>query len=105
MDELYRVLVVGGKCQIWVPYYSSMRSVQDPTHAWPPVAESSFLYFNKEWRKQNLLDHYPVRCDFDFSYSYLVDGIWGMRNDETKAFAIRNYLNSVTDLQVELVKK
>ena len=105
MDELHRVLQREAKCTIWVPYYSSMRAVQDPTHEWPPICEASFLYFNAEWRKQNGLDHYPISCDFDFSYAYIVDGGWAARNEEARGFAIRNYLNSISDLQVVVTKR
>jgi hypothetical protein len=105
MDELHRVLAPGARCLFLVPYYSSMRAVQDPTHAWPPVCEASFLYFNAQWRKDNGLDHYPVSCDFDFSYAYVVDGNWSTRNEEARSFALRSYLNAATDLHVEVIKR
>ena len=104
-DELYRVMVSGKTATFVVPYWSSMRSVQDPTHEWPPIAETSFLYFNREWREANGLAHYLGQSDFDFSYAYLIDGMWNARNDETRMFAVRNYNNAVNDLQVTLTKR
>jgi hypothetical protein len=105
MDELWRILIPGASCLIISPYYSSMRAIQDPTHEWPPISETSFLYFNKQWRVDNKLDHYPVTCDFDFSYGYALDPIWNLRNLETRTFAVKQYINSVTDLQVILTKR
>jgi SAM-dependent methyltransferase len=73
MDECWRILKPGAQLAIIVPHWSSMRAVQDPTHQWPPVAETSFLYFNKTWREQNKLAHYAIACDFDFGYGHAVD--------------------------------
>ena len=53
----------------------------------------------------NLLDHYPVSCDFDFSYGYILDPAWQTRSQEAQAFAIKHYINVVTDIQVQLVKR
>ncbi|MBO0783172.1 MAG: hypothetical protein J2P37_30525 [Ktedonobacteraceae bacterium] len=105
MDELWRILVPEGKATIIVPYWSSPRAIQDPMHAWPPVAESSFLYFNKGWREANKLNHYLGRCDFDFSYGYLLDPETAMKNQELVTFYVKHYTQSVNDLQVNLVKR
>src|SRR3989304_3239050 len=39
MNELYRVLIPGGKATIIVPHWASNRSYGDMTHCWPPVSE------------------------------------------------------------------
>jgi ubiquinone/menaquinone biosynthesis C-methylase UbiE len=107
MDEAFRVLKKGGQLVIIVPHWSSMRSIQDFTHAWPPVGESSFLYFNKTWREQNKLTHgaYTMNCDFDFSYGYVLDPSVQVRNTEFQQFAIKQYVNAVMDIHVTLTKK
>lgn len=105
MEECYRILVPGGKMTVIVPYWGSMRSVQDPTHQWPPLCEASFLYFNKGWREQNKLDHYPITCDFDFTFGYGVSPEWQTRNQETRDFAVRNYVNAISDIYVTLIKR
>jgi hypothetical protein len=105
MDELYRIMKVGAKCTVVCPYYSSMRAIQDPTHMFPPICEASFLYFNKDWRKQNKLDHYRVNCDFDFGYGYSLPSEWSTRADEPRNFAIAHYMNTAQDLQVVLTKR
>jgi hypothetical protein len=105
MDEAWRILIPGGKLTIVVPYWSSPRSIQDPMHQWPPVSEQSFIYFNKEWRTLNKLNHYLGQCDFDFTYGYLVDQETAQRNQESQQFYIKHYLQAVNDLQVNLVKR
>jgi SAM-dependent methyltransferase len=105
MDECYRILKPGSKMVIICPYWSSMRSVQDPTHQWPPVCEASFLYFNKEWRIENKLDHYPIKCDFDYSYGYALDNDLLVRNIDWQQFAVKHYIQAVNDLQISLTKK
>lgn len=105
MNELGRILLRGSKATIITPYWSSMRAVQDPTHQWPPLCEMSFLYFNKEWRTQNRLDHYPLTCDFDFTYGYDIAPQWQQRHFEAKQYAVAHYTNVAMDLHVTLVKR
>ena len=115
-DEIHRILkpaefdpnnpniATKGFARITCPYYSSMRAWQDPTHQ-RAISEASFLYLNKQWRIDNKLDHYPVTCDFDFSYGYVLAQPWQNRNQEAQSFAIQHYINVVTDVQVQLVKR
>jgi hypothetical protein len=115
-DEIYRVLKPAefdpvnpniptkGFARIVCPYYSSIRAWQDPTHQ-RAISEMSFLYLNKEWRKNNQLDHYPISCDFDFYYGYVITPEWQNRSQEAQQFAIQHYINVVTDISVQLVKR
>jgi len=115
-DEIHRILKpaefnpdnpnipLKGFARITCPYYSSMRASQDPTHN-RAISEASFLYLNKQWRADNKLGHYPVACDFDFSYGYILSPEWQNRNQETQLFAIQHYINVVSDIQVQLVKR
>ncbi len=115
-DEIYRILKPAefdpanpniptkGFMNIVCPYYSSMRAWQDPTHQ-RAISEASFLYLNKEWRVTNKLGHYDVSCDFDFSYGYVIAPEWQTRSQETQAFAMRNYINAISDIQVMLTKR
>ncbi len=115
-DEIFRILKpaefdpnnpnipIKGFATIICPYYSSMRAWQDPTHS-RAISEASFLYLNKKWRDDNKLDHYPVGCDFDYNYAYILDPVWQTRNQEAQAFAIKHYINTVSDIQVQLIKR
>jgi hypothetical protein len=103
-NELGRILVSGGTATIIAPYYTSMRAWQDPTHV-RAISEASFLYWNKEWRTANKLDHYPITCDFGFSYGYAMNPEWATRSQEARDFAIKSYFNVVADLHVTLTKR
>ncbi len=107
MDELYRVLESKAKATFIIPYARSMRSIQDFTHQWPPVAEESFLYFNKGWREANKLTHglYEMTCDFDYGFGHNIDNAWMMRNEEARAFAMKHYWSVAADLVVILTKR
>lgn len=104
MEEVYRILKPGAQIIIRAPYYNSVRAWQDPTHT-RVISEATFLYYNKGWREQNKLDHYPIKCDFDFSFGYDFMPDWAMRSEEAKAFAARHYTNVIADIQVVLTKK
>lgn len=104
MNELYRILIPGGKCIITSPYYTSVRCWQDPTHK-NAISEHSFLYYNDGWRKANKLDHYGITCDFDFTYGYVMSQEWASRSREAQEFAIKHYWNVVSDIQVTLIKR
>lgn len=115
-DEIYRVLKpaefdpknpnipIKGFATITCPYYSSMRAWQDPTHQ-RAISEASFLYLNKKWREDNKLTHYPVTCDFDFTYGYSISPEWQNRSEEARTFAIQHYINVVSDIQVVITKR
>lgn len=107
MDELYRVLKKGAKVTLITPYYKSPRATQDFTHEWPPISEETYLYFNKQWRETNKLTHgyYEMSADFDYTGGYSQDPVWAMRSEESKAFAMRHYWNTILDLWVTLVKR
>ena len=104
-NELWRVMAVDAKAMFITPYWSSMRSVQDPTHAWPPVCEASYLYLGKKWREDNKLTHYPFTCDFDFTYGYNLHPSLSQKNDEYRQFAVANYVNSAMDLVANLTRR
>lgn len=96
-NELYRVLVPGGSCQVIVPHWASCRAYGDPTHQWPPVSEFWFYYLSREWRAQNAphtdIQHNPqgFACHFDATWGYSLRGDLGVRNQEFQQFAIANY--------------
>jgi SAM-dependent methyltransferase len=104
MDECYRIMKVGASMTVIAPYYSSVRAWQDPTHV-RPISEASFFYYNKGWRESQKLDHYPIKSDFDFTYGYAFAHEWQNRSEEAKQFAVKHYLNVITDIQVSLKKR
>lgn len=63
-DECYRILKPDASMMVIVPSGRSNRGFQDPTHRRFFMLET-FLYFSKNWRDVNKLDHYNVVCNFD----------------------------------------
>lgn len=106
MDECWRILKPEGKMRLVHPYYKSVRAVQDPTHKWPPISENSYFYWDKSWRELNKLDHYPIKCDFEFNIYYSwQDPTAANKNEETRMFMVDKYWNVVADMIVDLVKR
>lgn len=70
-NELYRVLKpapVGKtepKATIITPHWASARAYGDPTHAWPPVSEWTYAYWQAAWRKANAPHDDAFTCDFE----------------------------------------
>lgn len=107
MAELWRILKPNAKAVIVTPDYRSVRAVQDPTHAWPPLGPQSYLYWNRKWRQDNGI-HYiengkPI--DFDFGYAESYDAAWGQRHEAARVFASTHYLNAVQDIIVTMTKR
>lgn len=108
MDELFRVMKPGAKGTIIIPYGLSRRAIQDFTHEWPPICESSFLYYNKGWREQNKLTHgyYSMKCDFDFSYNWqITNPFWATKHTEAQQHALTHYWDVATDMLLSITRR
>jgi SAM-dependent methyltransferase len=104
MDECYRVLVPGGLFTIVCPYYTSIRTWQDPTHK-RPICENLFYYFSLEHRKKLGVDHYLIKSDFtikEFRYHY-PDNMKDMPEEEREYMRLHAW-NIVTDIEILLTK-
>lgn len=105
-NEVYRILKKEAKMRLIHPYYKSSRAVQDPTHKFPPIAEESYLYWDKNWREANKLGHYLGNCDFEFNIFYTYQDVtWATKNEETRNFAIRHYFNVIADMIADMKKR
>ena len=103
-NELYRILIPGGKCQIIVPHWASCRAYGDPTHVWPPVSEFAFYYMSKDWRKTQA-PHTDIEfnkdgfnCNFNVTWGYSLRQDIVNRNQEFQQFAIGNYKEVCQDI-------
>jgi len=103
MDECYRILKPGGKLIIQVPYGSSIRAFQDPTHR-RFLFKESFYYFNKEWRDTMNLEYYPINSNYIMEFSYFITNEMSLKSQEVRDLAILHEWNVVDDLKVELTK-
>lgn len=104
MQELYRIMKVGGEATFETPYYSSCVAWQDPTHR-RAIAENTFNYFNKGWRHRSKLDHYPISVNFEtkiLGYAFFEEVNFPTQKD--KDFASRFYNNAIFAMRTRLTK-
>lgn len=102
-DELHRIMAPEGVVEIIHPYLMSPRAFWDPTHT-RFIHEVTWYYLSKDWRELELLDHYPVHCNFEIvtiDAIGLDDGFMS-RNMEQQAFSRTHYWNVIPDLRVLL---
>jgi hypothetical protein len=104
MNELYRIMKTGAVATITSPYYNSVRAWQDPTHT-RAISEKTFMYFNKAWRQQSNIEHYPIYCDFEPTFEFIFFKNWIDKSPEERIFAIQHYTNVVADVKATLVKR
>lgn len=111
VNELHRVLIPGGTCMIIVPHWASNRAYGDPTHQWPPVAESWFWYLSKEWRDGNAPHtdaenwQHGFACDFVATWGYAMHPALATRNGEYQQHAMGWFKEAVQDIHATLTKK
>jgi len=105
MDELYRVMKPGAKATVITPYWSWVGAIQDPTHKWPPIAERSYYYFNREMREQMGVSHYPIRCHFDLSFQVTAMPHMSSLSPQQYAHAHNHQLNAIAELIAILTKR
>jgi len=103
MDEIYRILKPKGKVSIQVPYLTSVRAFQDPTHR-RFICKESFQYFNQEWLKAWNLEHYNIKSNFDVTYSYFITNELVLKSKEIREHAFNKEWNAIDDLLVDLIK-
>ena len=114
-NEIYRVLITGGKATIITPHWAHNRAYGDPTHQWPPVSEMWYCYLQRDWRKSQA-PHTDIEwnpqgfsCEFDWMNSHTFDtgptGKFVGRNSDYSAFALANYRDTVMDLQATITKR
>lgn len=109
-NELYRILVPGGTCQIITPHWNSCRAYGDPTHQWPPVSEFLWYYLSRDWRLQNA-PHTDAKylpggfdCNFVATWGYALRQDLTLWNQERQQYAIANYKEVCQDTICNLTK-
>lgn len=103
INEMYRVLIPGGKATIITPHWASQRAYGDPTHQWPPVSEFFYYYLWREWRVGNAphidIEFNPkgFNCDFSFGGGYSLHAEMNGWNNERQQYAQKWYKEACTD--------
>lgn len=108
VNEMYRVLIPGGKALIITPHWASQRAYGDPTHKWPPVSEFWYYYLWKEWRIGNAphtdIEFNPdgYNCDFSFAGGYGLHQEIVAWNTERQQYAQKWYKEACTDTMMTI---
>ena len=105
VNELYRILIPGGKCTIVTPHWASCRAYGDLTHQWPPVSEFWFYYLSKEWRAANAPHNDQYKCNFEATWGYSFHQMLMVRNQEFQQFAMQFYKEACQDTIATLTKR
>lgn len=105
VNELYRILIPNGTCQIIVPHWASCRAYGDYTHQWPPVSEFWFYYLNKEWRAANAPHNDAYNCHFEATWGYSMRPDLLVKHQEHQQYALSNYKEAAQDLVATLTKR
>jgi predicted SAM-dependent methyltransferase len=103
MDECYRILKSEGKLRIIVPFLTSVRAFQDPTHQ-RFICKETFQYFNQEWIKAWNLEHYNIKSNFNAVFSYFISNELVLKSKEIREQAFNKDWNAIDDLLVDLIK-
>ena len=103
-DELYRILKPGGLARFIIPYFTSVRAIQDPTHM-RSIGEPTFFYLTKAWRKMNKLEHYPIKCNFEMvKVDHSISEEYVGKAQDAVAYQAMHMWNVVNDIMVILRK-
>lgn len=105
VNELHRVLKVGGKAQIITPHWASARAYGDLTHQWPPVSEFWYYYLSAAWRKTEAPHNDAYTCDFDATWGYGLHPAVLCRNQEYQNYAVSFLKEAAQDLHATLTKR
>jgi predicted SAM-dependent methyltransferase len=103
MDECWRILKPESWMTAIVPSGRSNRAYQDPTHR-RFFMQETFLYFSRDWRKMNGLDHYRVRCNFGCDVPYSLPQEEGLRAAEVQQQRFQTLWNVTIDWHAKLKK-
>lgn len=104
VNEVWRVLKVGGHAFIVTPHWASCRAFGDLTHQWPPVSEMWYLYLNEQWRLSNAPHNDGYTCNFDHTIGYSMNAALTVRPQDYQMYAIQFYKEAAQDMAATLTK-
>lgn len=105
VNELYRILIDGGKATLITPWLFSARAYGDLTHKWPPVSDFWFYYLDKGWRAANAPHNDKYTCDFHATWGWSMHPTLSGRTPEYQQHALTYWKEAGQDLIATLVKR
>jgi predicted SAM-dependent methyltransferase len=104
IDECYRILKPDCWMHVVVPSGRSNRAFWDPTHR-RFFMQETFLYFARDWRKMNGLDHYRIRANFGVDVGHTLPTEEGLRSPDAQATRFLHYWNVTVDWVAKMKKQ
>ena len=105
INELYRVMKKGAKCQVITAHWCSNRAYADLRVEWPPVAESWYYVLKAELRTADPNYDKRYKCDFDSGIGYSMHPAIVSRNQEYQHNAVQFSKEAAQDLCATLTKR
>jgi hypothetical protein len=103
MEEVWRVLEMGGTVAIIAPYYASVKAHQD-LDTRRMITELLWHNFNSAARKQMGIEK-EMNCNFEIvSINYAMNEEWKSKSQDAITQALRYYWNVANDIVVILKK-
>ena len=104
MDECWRILKMDAWMNVVVPSGRSSRAFWDPTHR-RFFMQETFLYFARDWRKMNGLEHYRVSCNFGVDITHSMPQEEGLRSAATQQDRFQHLWNVTADWHAKMKKQ
>jgi hypothetical protein len=104
MDECHRIMKMDAWMHVIVPSGRSNRAFWDPTHR-RFFMQETFLYFARDWRKMNGLEHYRVNCNFGVDVGHSMPQEESLRSAEVQADRMQHLWNCSVDFIAKLKKQ
>jgi hypothetical protein len=104
MEEAWRVLRPGGTLEVTAPHARS-DAASAPDAAWPPLVESSFLYFDAEARRDMGVPHYGIRCDFELEVGLELAPEWQARSAAEQQHAAKHLHGAIASMTAFLTRR
>jgi hypothetical protein len=110
LNEMHRVMKIGGKARILCPIWSSARAYGDPTHIWPPISEWTAAYWNRSWRAteaphtEGEIVPGMYTCNFHTTAGYGLDPDLNNRSQQYQEMAIKYWKEATRDIVFTLTR-
>lgn len=104
IEEVYRLLVPGGKATFTSPYYTTVAAWESPLTK-RAISERSLNFASKEWRDTNKFIEVPMTANFEVNGQFAIEESCMQRSDEVRGFWLSRYNNVAQAVLLSLTKK
>ena len=104
VNELFRVMKSGAKCQCITPHWASNRAYVDLRTVYPPVVEGWYFNLTAKYREQDSGGDKRYKCDFNATWGYAIHPLLHARNQEYQQHAMTFWKEAAQDLIATFTK-